>query len=99
MTFTTTRAGVYLFLVRGYTDATYDLSIEPAGGPRAGSETWDSDDDHHHTALNLATPAAVSAKPDELTLEPLLSQIGLDPLVTAPAPDGFYQVYLPIVMR
>ena len=50
-------------------------------------------------ALNLAAPAAVSAKPDELTLEPVLSQSGLDPLVTAPAPDGFYQVYLPIVIR
>jgi hypothetical protein len=41
----------------------------------------------------------VSAKADELTLEPLLSQSGLDPLATASAPDGFYQVYLPIVIR
>ena len=99
VTFTTTRAGIYLFLGRGYTDATYDLSIEPAGGPRAGSDTWNGGDDDHHTALNLAAPAAVSAKSDELTLEPLLSQSGLDPLVAAPAPDGFYQVYLPIVIR
>ena len=48
VTFTTTRAGIYLFLVRGYTDATYDLSIEPAGGPRAGSDTWGGGDDDHH---------------------------------------------------
>jgi uncharacterized repeat protein (TIGR01451 family) len=99
VTFTTTRAGIYLFLVRGYADATYDLSIEPAGGPRAGSDTWGGGGGDHHTALNLAAPAAVAAKPDELTLEPLLSQSGLDPLVTAPAPDGFNQVYLPIVIR
>jgi uncharacterized repeat protein (TIGR01451 family) len=98
ITFTTPRAGIYLFLVRGYTDATYDLSIEPAGGPRAGSDPGDDGGDPHAT-INLPAPSAAMAKPDDLTLEPLLSQSGLDPLVTAPAPDGFYKVYLPIVIH
>ncbi len=96
VTFTTPEAGIYLFLVRGYTDATYDLSIDPAGGPRVQSDAWSGRD---HAAISAAAPAAVSAKPDPVTLEPLLSQAGLDPLATAAAPDGFYQVYLPIVVR
>ncbi len=97
VTFTTTHAGIYLFLVRGYTDATYDLSIAPAGGPRVPSDARDDDGDH--TALNLVAPAADTTKPDELTFEPLLSQSGLDPLATAPAPGGFYQVYMPLIFR
>ena len=96
VTFTTPRAGIYLFLVRGYTDATYDLSIEPAGGPRVESDAESGGND---AAINAVAPAAVSAKPDEVTLEPVLSQSGLDPLATAAAPDGFYQVYVPIVIR
>jgi uncharacterized repeat protein (TIGR01451 family) len=99
VTFTTTHAGIYVFLVRGYTDATYNLSIEPAGGPRAGTDSWDGDDDHGHAAITVPAPTGVTIKPDDLTFEPALSQSGLDPLVTAPAPDGFYQLYLPTVIR
>jgi hypothetical protein len=104
VTFTTPRAGIYLFLVRGFTDATYDLSIDPVGGPRAWPAFWggDDDDDHHDrdsAAFNLSVPAAASSKPDELTLEPVLSQSGVDPLVTAPTADAFYQVHLPIIVR
>jgi uncharacterized repeat protein (TIGR01451 family) len=105
VTFTTPRAGIYLFLVRGFTDATYNLSIDPAGGPRAWPASWgDNDDegshhDHGDAAINLAVPDTTSAKADELTLEPLLSQSGVDPLVTAPTVDGLYQIYLPTVVR
>jgi uncharacterized repeat protein (TIGR01451 family) len=103
ITFTTPRSGIYLFLVRGFTDATYDLSIEPAGGPRAWPASWGDDDDHHHegdsAVFNLIAPAAASVKSDELTLEPLLSQSGVDPLVTAPTVDGLHQIYLPAVVR
>lgn len=104
ITFTTPRAGIYLFLVRGYTAATYDLSIDPAGGPRAWPASWnDDDDDHHHdydsALFNLNASSGVSAKPDELTLEPVLSQSGVDPLVTAPTAEALYQVYLPIIVR
>jgi uncharacterized repeat protein (TIGR01451 family) len=101
VTFTTPRAGIYLFLVRGFTDATYNLNIEPAGGPRAWpASTGDGDHgDGDRPAINLAVPDTTSARADELTLEPLLSQSGVDPLVTAPAPDGFYQIYLPTVIR
>ncbi|HTP06794.1 MAG TPA: hypothetical protein VMP08_00985, partial [Anaerolineae bacterium] len=106
VTFTTPRAGIYLFLVRGFTDATYNLSIDPAGGPRAWPPSTGNDDDddggyHDHgpATFNLVAPTAASAKPDELTLEPLLSQSGVDPLATAPAPAGFYSSYLPLIAR
>ena len=101
VTFTTPRAGIYLFLVRGFTDATYDLSIEPAGGPRAWPASTGDDDrnDDHRPAIDLTVPDTISAKADELTLEPLLSQSGVDPLVTAPTVDGLYQIYLPAVVR
>jgi hypothetical protein len=106
VTFTTPRAGIYLFLVRGFTDATYSLSIEPAGGPRAWPASTGDDDhgdgdhgDGDRPAINLAVPDTTSAKADELTLEPLLSQSGVDPLVTAPTVDGLYQIYLPTVVR
>jgi uncharacterized repeat protein (TIGR01451 family) len=102
ITFTTPRAGIYLFLVRGYTAATYDLSIDPAGGPRAWPASWGDDDDHHDhgsAVFNLNALSSGASKPDELTLEPMLSQSGVDPLVTAPSADGFYQVHLPIIIR
>jgi uncharacterized repeat protein (TIGR01451 family) len=106
ITFTTLRAGIYLFLVRGYTDATYDLSIDPSGGPRAWPPSTGNDEDddgghHDHdlAAFNFIAPTTVSSKSDELTLEPLLSQSGVDPLVTAPTVDGLYQIYLPAVVR
>lgn len=102
VTFTTPRAGIYLFLVRGFTDATYNLSIDPAGGPRAWPDSAggeNGDEAAVQPTLNLTVPDATSVKADELTLEPLLSQSGIDPLVTAPTVDGLYQIYLPIVVR
>ena len=90
VTFTTPRAGTYLFLVHGYTDATYDLSITPGGGPRA----WPM-----AAASISGTDQATPGKPDELTSEPVLTVSGLDPLDSAAAPSEPTPIYLPLVMR
>jgi hypothetical protein len=93
VTFTTPRAGVYLFIVHGHTAATYDLSIEPGGGPRVGLSP-DAAPDVDNSIVYAPTP-----KPDELLLEPVLSQSGADPLADPSAPTGFYDIYLPIAVR
>jgi hypothetical protein len=87
ITFTTPTSGTYLFLVHGYTAATFDLAITPGGG----------------TAVNgsqISSPAAITAptdKADELTAEPVLSWSGINPLGIASTPDGPYTLYLPIL--
>jgi uncharacterized repeat protein (TIGR01451 family) len=88
VSFTTPRAGNYLFLVHGYTAATYDLSITPAGGPQATTITG---------APAFDATQAEAAKPDELSVEPILSQSGLDPLDDNASPG--FAVFLPIVVR
>ncbi len=93
VTFTTPRAGAYLFIVHGYTDATYNLSIEPGGGPRPWPSPMSAPE------VNSAIPNAPTAKPDGLLVEPVLSQSGVDPLGDSPLPAGFYSIYLPITVR
>ncbi len=94
ISFTTPRAGTYVFLVHGEPAATYDLTIEPGGGPRA---IWPMPLDQQASTLSAPqSPATTTSIP---TLEPILSQSGLDPLATAPLPDGFYKVYLPLAVR
>jgi len=88
VSFTTPDEGTYLFLVHGYRESTYDLTITPAGGPHAWSTAG--------TPVT-ATGQLASLKPDELTAEPLLSQSGLDPLAQAVAPDGPFVIYMPAV--
>jgi hypothetical protein len=94
ISFTTPRAGTYVFLVHGEPAATYDLSIEPGGGPRA---VWHMPQDQQ--AVILSAPQSMAAPTSIPSFEPILSQSGLDPLATAPLPDGFYTVYLPIAVR
>jgi uncharacterized repeat protein (TIGR01451 family) len=90
VSFTTESAGTYLFVVRGQSGATYDLSIEPGGGPRAATD---------------GTPAATVVRrggTDEEQAEDLiavLAQSGLDPLEAAEAPRGIFTLYLPVVIR
>ncbi len=93
VSFTTPRAGTYLFLVHGYLSATYDLSIAPAGGPYAAEVMA--------TAAQAVPdmPSAVTVRPGGLTFEPVLSQSGLDPLATAPTLDDGTSIYLPMIHR
>ena len=94
ITFTTPRAGLYLFVVYGYTDATYDLSIEPGGGPR-GWMPWTD-------AMSLPDATGSDAplvKPDELTYNAVLPDSGLDPLASSAAPDALYAIFLPMVVK
>jgi uncharacterized repeat protein (TIGR01451 family) len=90
VSFETPEEGTYLFLVHGYTAATYDLSITPGGGPSAWSMT--SVDVKGHS---LAT----SFKGDGLISEPVLSQSGPDPLADATAPEGPFMIHLPVIVR
>jgi hypothetical protein len=92
VTFTTPRAGTYLFLVHGYLTTTYDLSIEPGGGSYAG-EMQAAD------RAAPSTPSTFTGRPGGLTFEPVLSQSGLDPLATAPSLEEGMSVYLPLLQR
>ena len=87
VTFSTPTAGIYLFLVYGKTDAVYDLSITPGGGPRAASPTA-------VPAGGSVNPLSPGAAADGITFNPVLPQSGLDPLSVAPDPS-FNTIYLP----
>ena len=89
VTFTTPSSGAYLFLVYGYTEATYELTITPGGGSAASTPLSNSS--------NVTGMDNVSGKENELTAEPVLSWSGLDPLGIANRPDGPYTFYLPIL--
>jgi uncharacterized repeat protein (TIGR01451 family) len=93
ITFTTPRAGVYLFVVHGYTAATYNLSIEPGGGPRAEVPNLSV-----AANVSVSAPYTPNAKTDTLTYDMVLPDSGVDPLYTTSALDP-YAVYLPLVMR
>ncbi len=91
VSFQTEHAGSYLFLVFGYTAATYDLSITPAGGPRAWSMA----------GVHLSgTNQVMAPKPGELIVEPVLSQSGPDPLSQATPPGGPpFKIYIPVIFK
>jgi uncharacterized repeat protein (TIGR01451 family) len=87
--FTTPRAGTYLFVVYGATAATYNLSLTPAGGPRALEAALDQP----------ASVGALATGGSPLT-ESILTQSGLNPLDIANPPQGpFARVFLPLVSR
>jgi uncharacterized repeat protein (TIGR01451 family) len=89
VTFTTPRAGTYLFVVYGATAATYNLSLTPAGGPRALEAALDQP----------ASVGALATGGSPLT-ESILTQSGLNPLDVATPPQGpFARVFLPLVSR
>jgi uncharacterized repeat protein (TIGR01451 family) len=83
VTFQTSQAGVYLFLVHGAQLSSYKLSISPAGG----------------SPSSIAGVRIAVAKPSVFNSEPVLSQAGLDPLNIAEAPTPPGTIYLPVVVR
>ena len=87
-TFTAPTSGPYLFLVYGYSEATYALAIAPGGGVTASERLSNSN--------RIASLASVSDK-ETLTAEPTLSLSGLNPLGIASTPDGPFTLYLPIL--
>jgi len=99
ITFTTQRAGVYLFVVRGYVTSTYDLTIEPAGGPRVPWSWWSMTATSDAGSINLTAPSAPSAKTDDLTYDAVLPQSGVDPLAEPSAIVFPYSVFLPALTR
>jgi uncharacterized repeat protein (TIGR01451 family) len=99
VSFTTPRDGIYLFLVHAYTATTYDLSITPAGGPRA----YLADAAGVEAAGQPAPAGEVDAQAKvELTAEPVLIYSGLDPMDVAPpqvAQVARETIYLPLIVR
>jgi uncharacterized repeat protein (TIGR01451 family) len=90
ISFTTPKAGIYLVLVYVVEPTTtFNLSIQPAGGPNAVFEGTSSQ------SLN-ATQALTSGTFLE---EPIFSKIGLDPLGSAQAPGGPIFLHIPLVRR
>lgn len=88
VSFTTPRAGVYLFVVAGKSASTYDLSITPGGGPRA--ETFGMAE-----AQSAAEPDASAAA----VTESLLARSGVDPLAVAVQPNAPNTLFLPQISR
>ncbi len=97
VSFTTPRAGTYLFLVYGYQASTYNLSITPGGGPRVNGlvvranvgETGQIASDNQITASGKT----------ELTSEPVLTWSGLDPMIVTPAWAPRFAIYLPVLFK
>jgi uncharacterized repeat protein (TIGR01451 family) len=87
--FTTPKAGIYVILVNAVEPTTYNLSIQPAGGPNVVFAGADSQ------SLNAAQASTNGA----FTGEPLFSQIGLDPLGSAQAVTGPIFVRIPLVTK
>ena len=96
ITFTTKRAGVYMFLVAASQASIFDLSITPGGGPRLPLPTAASPG---AATAGVTTGPASPAQADDFTYNPILTESGLDPLSTAEEPAGPYYVYLPVVQH
>ena len=100
VSFTTPVSGPYLFLVLGFTESTYDLTIDPAGGPR-----MDSMGSAAAGISAQATPQEASGK--EINVTPPLDEAGLDPLAVAGQPDPppaqppqmSHRIFIPVVIR
>jgi len=97
VSFTTPRAGTYLFLVYGWEESTYDLSITPGGGPRAWTVSGAQVGPTSKAVSNEV--AANDTKTPQFDTEPVLNWSGLDPLADAAAPGKAFVIYLPVVMR
>jgi uncharacterized repeat protein (TIGR01451 family) len=94
VTFTTPSTGTYVFVVHGESGVTYDLSIEPGGGPRLPLV------DERPRRRWPHVSAADQAAPDEASdLVSMLTTSGLDPLSIVDAPSMVSVVYLPVVLK
>lgn len=93
VSFTTPRAGTYVFVVFGYAESRFNLSISPQGGARAAAAAAPANGGDSEPVA----PRSSKAPPD---IASLLTQTGLDPLgsATARAP-GSGAIYLPVVAR
>jgi len=101
VTFTTQSAGTYLFVVHSPSGATYDLSIEPGGGPRppAWAMVGVRVGGTSQTASIRVGEADGTAFSEADDLISVLTQSGLDPLATAGAPAGPFVIHLPLVIE
>jgi uncharacterized repeat protein (TIGR01451 family) len=96
ITFTTPRAGTYLFVVFGYTDASYDLSIAPAGGPAVTAVAA------VQARTNGEAIDSQQVKTSGLLTEAVLVLSGLDPLsdpLMVEAPQTRLMTFLPGVVH
>jgi uncharacterized repeat protein (TIGR01451 family) len=85
VTFTAPTTGAYLFLVHGYTDAVFDLSITPGGGHAALAQP---------EAANAKSPGLTANPVLGISgVDPLA-------VAASPAsPIGPYKLYLPVVVK
>ncbi len=91
VSFTTPRAGAYIFLVRGTQASTYTLGITPAGGyvPAAPQIT----------STQQAAPETPAEPNADFSYEPVVSVSGLDPLSQATEPSFTFNIFLPEIQH
>jgi uncharacterized repeat protein (TIGR01451 family) len=92
--FNTPTPGTYIFLVVGSTQAVYNLSITPGGGP---DSTLSGTPGMLPVTLN-ASASGLSAI-SGITEEPVLTISGVDPLDSVDEPTGPYVLYLPGIRK
>jgi uncharacterized repeat protein (TIGR01451 family) len=101
ISFTTEVSGTYLFVVEGEPGATFDLTIEPGGGPRHPTDGVPMP--HIGRSVQAASAGTASGgttySRQAEDLIAVLAESGLDPMEVAEAPGEPFMVYLPIVTR
>jgi uncharacterized repeat protein (TIGR01451 family) len=92
--FNTPTAGTYIFLIVGSTQAVYNLSITPGGGP-------DSMLGGTPGMLPATLSASVTSQSaaSDIAEEPVLSISGVDPLENVDEPTGPFVLYLPGIRK
>lgn len=89
VSFTTPKDGPYLFLVYGYTAATYDLAITPGGVAEP----------HAPVSTGFASMTTKLDPKMALFFEPIFSQSGLDPVTGPTQLQPPHALFLPVVIH
>ncbi|MBV7339122.1 DUF11 domain-containing protein [Chloroflexi bacterium TSY] len=94
--FVTPRSGPYLFVVYGDSDASYDMTITPDGGPQVQTIAAANINE----SSRLTPNSQANPNKEELAAELILTQSGLDPLGIAGVPDESTNlIFLPLINR
>lgn len=85
--FTTPEAGVYIILIHAVEPTTYNLVINPAGGPNG------------YATAGVNNNAPETPSEGVFSMEPVFSVIGVNPLGVVEPVDGPYFVRMPFIIK